>query len=173
MRNIAFIVGSLSRQSVNRHIAEHILKNAPADVQAEEIRIHDLPLYTQDLDEQAVPSYERVRNQLKRADAVLIVSPEHNRSIPAALKNILDIATRPFGQNLWANKKIAVVNASPGTYGGINAGVHLRQILQAVGADTLVAPEIYLSKASLNIDERTGAFLDKFAASFFNWVNKD
>ncbi|WP_233127094.1 NADPH-dependent FMN reductase [Rodentibacter sp. Ppn85] len=111
MTKVAFIVGSLSQRSINRHIANEILKNAPQGVEIEEIRIGDLPLYTQDLDSQSIPAYDRVRLQIKDAAAVLIVSPEHNRSVPAALKNVIDIASRPFGQNVWANKKVAIVTA--------------------------------------------------------------
>lgn len=170
MTKIAFIIGSLSQQSINRHVANEILKNAPQDIEIEEIQINDLPLYTQDLDDQTIPAYDRIRQQIKEAEAVLIVSPEHNRSVPAALKNVIDIATRPFGQNVWANKKVAIVAASPGAYGGINSGVDLRKIMHAVGANVLNQPEVYLSRASLEIDERTAGFLAKFANTFFQWT---
>ncbi|OOF81446.1 NADPH-dependent FMN reductase [Rodentibacter caecimuris] len=170
MTKVAFIVGSLSQRSINRNVANEILKNAPQGVEIEEIRINDLPLYTQDLDSQSILAYDRVRQQIKEAEAVLIVSPEHNRSVPAALKNVIDIATRPFGQNVWTNKKVAIVTASPGAYGGINSGVDLRKIMQVVGADVLNQPEVYLSRAGLEIDERTAGFLAKFASAFFKWV---
>lgn len=170
MTKIAFIVGSLSQQSINRNVANEILKNAPQGVEIEEIQINDLPLYTQDLDSQSIPAYHRVRQQIKEAAAVLIVSPEHNRSVPAALKNVIDIATRPFGQNVWTNKKVAIVTASPGAYGGINSGVDLRKIMHTVGANVLNQPEIYLSRAGLEIDERAGGFLAKFTNVFFQWA---
>lgn len=170
MTKIAIIVGSLSQKSLHRHLAQQIQQFASADMSCEYVEIGDLPLYTQDLDSQTIPSYERVRQQIGSADAVLILSPEHNRSVPAAVKNVLDIATRPAGQNLWKGKKVAVVTASPGAYGGINSGLHLRQILQAVGADVLNAPEVYLSRASFEIDERTQSFLQKFADAFYQWA---
>lgn len=170
MTKIALIIGSLSQKSINRNVAQIICQNAPQDVEIEEVQIGDLPLYTQDLDSQSIPAYDRVRNQIKNADAVLIVSPEHNRSMPAAVKNVLDIATRPFGQNVWAGKKVAVVTASPGSYGGINSGLHLRQSLHAAGATVFSAPEVYLSRASLELDERTKEFLAKFASAFFSWA---
>lgn len=169
MSRIALIIGSLSQHSINRQIARAICQNVPADIDIEEVQIHDLPLYTQDLDSQSPAAYERVRAQIRHADAVLIVSPEHNRSMPAAMKNVLDIVSRPFGQNQWAGKKVAVVTASPGAYGGINAGLHLRQSLQAVGANVLSAPEVYLSRASAEVDERTQGFLTKFATAFWAW----
>ncbi|STO53903.1 NADPH azoreductase [Canicola haemoglobinophilus] len=117
MTKIAVVIGSLSQNSLHRHIVNEILKSAPQGVEVEEVQINDLPFYTQDLDSQSIPAYDRVRAQLKSADAVLIASPEHNRSIPAALKNLIDLATRPFGQNVWTGKKVAVITASPGAYG--------------------------------------------------------
>lgn len=170
MTKIAMIVGSLSQKSINRHITQQLEQFAPTEVNCEYVEIGDLPLYTQDLDSQTIPAYDRVRQQISSADVVLIVSPEHNRSVPAAVKNVLDIATRPAGQNLWKGKKVAVVTASPGAYGGINSGLHLRQILQATGAEVLNAPEVYLSRASLEIDERTQGFLQKFADTFYQWA---
>lgn len=178
MTKIALVIGSLSRKSINRAVAEHIAAQAPEGVEIEEINIGDLPLYTQDLDGENVPAYERVRAQLKAADAVLMVSPEHNRTMPAALKNLIDIASRPSGQSVWAGKKVAVATASPGSYGGINAALHIRQSLQAMGADVLIAPEVFLSRASAALDngkvadERTAGFLNKFAAAFYAWAAK-
>lgn len=170
MRKIAIVIGSLSQNSLHRQLVNEILKSKPQDVEIEEVKIDDLPLYTQDLDDQNVAAYERVRAQLKRADAVLIASPEHNRSIPAAMKNLIDVATHPFGQNLWTAKKVAILTASPGVYGGINSGLDLRKVLGFCGAELLTQPEVYLSRASSEIDERTAGFLAKFAEVFFKWA---
>ncbi len=177
MSKIALIIGSLSQNSLNRKIANHIVKHLPSHITDDEVVISDLPLYTQDRDQTEIASYTRVREQINSANAVLIVSPEHNRSIPAAMKNVLDIASRPSGHNLWANKKVAVVTASPGSYGGINSGLHLRQSLQAVGADVFRSPEVYLSQAHTAVDEqgqvvneRTSQFLIKFSTAFADWV---
>ncbi|RRD41951.1 NAD(P)H-dependent oxidoreductase [Comamonadaceae bacterium OH3737_COT-264] len=179
MTRMALVVGSLAKKSLNRAIAHHITAQAPAGFAIEEVQIGDLPLYTQDLDGMEVPAYERVRAQLKAADVVLIASPEHNRSIPAALKNLLDIASRPAGQGLWGGKKVAILTASPGAYGGINSGLHLRQSLQAMGADLLIAPEVFLSRAHTALgedgqvsNESTAAFLDKFATAFYAWAGR-
>ncbi len=178
MTKIALVIGSLSKQSINRAVAEHIAAQAPAGVEIEEVQIGDLPLYTQDLDAESVPQYDRVRAQLKAADAVLIVSPEHNRAMPAAVKNIIDISSRPFGQSVWQGKKAAAITASPGSYGGINSGLQIRQSLQSLGADVLIAPEVFLSRANAALDngkvadERTAAFLNKFAAAFYAWAGQ-
>ncbi|PJK03141.1 NADPH-dependent FMN reductase [Lysobacteraceae bacterium NML91-0268] len=179
MTRITLVIGSLAQKSLNRAIARHITAQAPAGVDIDEVQIGDLPLYTQDLDSQAIPAYDRVRAQLQAADAVLIVSPEHNRSIPAAMKNLIDIGSRPFGHSVWSGKKVAIVTASPGAYGGINSGLHLRQSLQSLGADILIAPEVFLSRAHTALDEdgqvaseSTAGFLNKFAAAFYDWVGQ-
>ncbi|URL02253.1 NAD(P)H-dependent oxidoreductase [Avibacterium sp. 20-126] len=175
--NISLIIGSLSKQSINRSIANYIVAQFPAEVKVQEVRIDDLPLYTQDRDKESVAEYDRVREQIKMADAVLIVSPEHNRAIPAATKNIIDIASRPYGQNLWQGKKVAIVTASPSAYGGINAGLQIRQSLQSIGANVLISPEVFLSRATQALneqgevaDERTAGFLSKFAQTFIQWA---
>ena len=174
MPQIALIIGSLSQSSINRVVAEHLTAQAPAGVEIAEVPIGDLPLYTQDLDNQSLPVYERVRTQLKAADAVLIVSPEHNRTMPAAVKNLIDIASRPVGHNLWSGKKVAVVTASPGSYGGVHSGLQIRQSLQSLGAEVLISPEVFLSRANAAleqgkvVDERTVGFLNKFAV--YTWV---
>lgn len=178
MTQIALIIGSLSKQSLNRSIAEHIVAQAPEGFNINEVQISDLPLYTQDLDEQAIPAYDRVRDQLKAADAVLIVSPEHNRAMPAALKNLIDIASRPQGLSVWGGKKVAVVTASPGAYGGVHAGLQIRLSLQSLNADVLISPEVFLNRATDALengkvsDERTAGFLNKFAAAFYEWAAK-
>ncbi|MFZ7200779.1 NADPH-dependent FMN reductase [Avibacterium avium] len=177
MMNIALIIGSLSQKSINRSVANYIVSQFPTDVNVTEVRIDDLPLYTQDRDQVDVPEYDRVREQIKNADAVLIVSPEHNRAMPAATKNIIDIASRPYGQNLWQGKKVAIVTASPGAYGGINSGLQIRQSLQSIGANALTTAEVFLSKANQALneqgevaDERTAGFLSKFAQTFIQWA---
>ena len=176
MTRIALIVGSLAKQSLNRAVAQHIAAQAPDGIRVEEVQIDDLPLYTQDRDSETVAPYERVREALKAADAVLIVSPEHNRAMPAAVKNLIDVASRPHGQSVWNGKKVAVVTASPGSYGGLSCGLQIRQSLQALGANVLVSPEVYLSRAHTAVengavtDERTERFLNNFAQAFYGWA---
>lgn len=165
---IALIIGSLRKESINRKFAEYIGSQMPENVIVEEVNIADLPLYNQDYDDITIDSYERVREQLKAADAVLIVTPEHNRTMTAALKNVIDIASRPYKQSAWTDKKVALVTASPGSYGGINSGLDVRKSMQMLSAQMMVSPEVYLSQAtdSLNDDgsvtERTQKYLQKF-----------
>lgn len=165
---IALIIGSLRKASINRKFAQYIVSQMPENVTVEEVCIADLPLYNQDYDDTTIDSYERVRQQLTAADAVLIVTPEHNRTMPAALKNVIDIASRPYKESVWRHKKVALVTASPSNYGGINSGLDVRKSMQMLSAHMMVSPEVYLSQAtdSLNEDgsvtERTQKYLQTF-----------
>lgn len=176
---IALVIGSLRKDSVNRKVAEYLRSVAPDGTVFEEVRLDDLPLYNPDQDETEIAAYTRVRTQIQNADAVLIVSPEYNRSVPAAVKNLLDVASRPAGKSVWGGKKAAVVTASPGSYGGLSSGLQLRQILQTLGVTVLVNPEVYLSHAYDALDEqgklsnkRTLAFLKTFMDGFAAWLSK-
>lgn len=174
--NIALIIGSLRKASINRKFAEYIVSQIPDSIKVSEVNIADLPLYNQDYDDMTIDSYERVRAQLKAADAVLIVTPEHNRTMPAALKNVVDIASRPHGNSVWTGKKVAVVTASPSTYGGRSSGLDVRKSMQMLSAQMMISPEVYLGHAtdSLNEDgsvsERTQKFLQKFVDELVEFV---
>lgn len=179
MKNIGLIIGSLRKDSINRKYANAIvaeLGKIDSDLTISEIQIGDLPLYNQDFDDQTIDSYERVRKHIKDADAILIVTPEHNRTMPSALKNIIDIGSRPVGKSAWQGKKAAVVTASPGTYGGINSALDVRKSMQALGVTVMVNPEVYLAKATENLtdgkinSERTEQFLAKFAQRFAEFI---
>ena len=104
-KHIALVIGSLRRDSINRKVAQYIQNIAPSSWQITEVQIGDLPVYNQDFDEQSIAQYDRIRAQIAAADAVLFVTPEHNRSIPAALKNLLDVASRPACKGVWAGKR--------------------------------------------------------------------
>ena len=176
--HIALIIGSLRKESINRKFAEFIASQMPDNVDIKEVHIADLPLYNQDYDDTTIDSYERVRQQLKDADAVLIVTPEHNRTMPAALKNVVDIGSRPYTKSVWEHKKVAVITASPGSFGGINSGMDVRKSMQMLSAEVMIDPEIYLSRAtdSLNEDgsvsERTQKFLQGFVTEFIKFAGQ-
>lgn len=174
--NIALIIGSLRKESINRKFAEYIVSQMPDGINVDEVRIADLPFYNQDFDETTIESYERVRKQLKAADAVLIVTPEHNRTMPAALKNVVDIASRPYKESVWTHKKVAVVTASPGSFGGINSGLDVRKSMQMLSAQMMVDPEVHLSRATDSLNEdgsvspRTQKFLQRFVTDFVDFA---
>lgn len=175
---LALVIGSLRDASINRIYANHIVSQLPEHIEVEEVTISDLPLYNQDFDSQHIESYERVRSQIKAADALLIVTPEHNRTMPAALKNVIDIGSRPHKQGVWENKKVALVTAVPGTYGGRGSGLDVRKVMQSLSANMMVSPEVYLSHATESIEdgkvtsERTQEFLQKFIDALVKFVEE-
>ena len=178
-KNIALVIGSLRRDSINRKIALYIQSIAPSSWQITEVQIGDLPVYNQDFDNESIAAYDRVRQQLQSADAVLFATPEHNRSIPAALKNLLDVASRPAGKGVWAGKRAAVVCASPSTYGGLSSGLHLRQVLESLGVTVMISPEVFLSKAFDLFNQQgyfdnflSQAFLQKFVTAWDAWLEQ-
>ncbi|MFW2177493.1 MULTISPECIES: NADPH-dependent FMN reductase [unclassified Moraxella] len=169
---IAFIIGSLRKESFNRKVAEQVKAIAPASWEIEEVKLDDLPLYNQDFDEQTIDSYERVRKQIKQADAVIFFTPEYNRSLPACAKNVIDIATRPSGNNLWAGKKVAISTASMGGWAGSLSAVDLQKILFMLGSQvsTTMANfanvgQIFDEKGEMN-DQKSKQFLQKFVNDF-------
>lgn len=129
-RDVAVLVGSLRKESINRKLALALEKLAPASLRLEIVQIGDLPLYNQDLEDQgAPPSWVTFRDRIRAADAVLFITPEYNRSVPGVLKNALDVGSRPYGISAWNGKPGAVAGASPGVLGGFGAVHHLRQSL--------------------------------------------
>lgn len=151
--NIALIIGSLRKESINCKFAKYIVSQMPDHVNIKEVGIADLPLYNQNYDDTTIDSYERVRQQLKNADAVLIATPEHKRTMPAALKNIVDITSRPYKKSVWTHKKVTVVTASPGSFGGINSGLDVRKNMQMLSAQMMIDPETHLSRATDSLNE--------------------
>lgn len=122
------MVGSLSQHSLNRKIAHFLAQHAPENLQLNLIGIGDLPLYDRDSDENPPPQYARIRAQIAAADGTLWISPEHDGGIPAALKNAIDICSRPQGENLWPGKPLGVVTAAAAMAGGQRTGDQLRTI---------------------------------------------
>jgi len=177
---VAVIVGSLRKGSYTRLAARAIAALAPAELRFEFIEIGDLPLYNEDLEPSAVPeSWTRFRKQIKAADAVLFATPEYNRGLPAALKNALDVGSRPYGQSVYNEKPAAVVSVSPGAAGGFGANHQLRQSLVFLNMPALQQPEAYVGGASKLFDEAgklqnegTEKFLRTFASAFAAWIAK-
>lgn len=131
--NVAVLVGSNRLQSINRKLAQALVKLADAKVAAKLVRIDDLPMYNQDVESPLPVSVARFKAEIAAADALLIVTPEHNRSIPAVLKNAIDWGARPYGQSVWAGKPAAITGTSPGAIGAAIAQQHLRQVLGNLG----------------------------------------
>ena len=141
---VGYFIGSLSSDSVNRELAKALIRLAPEDLEFSEIPIGDLPLYCPDYDADYPPEAIAVKDAIRQADAVLFVTPEYNRSIPAALKNAIEWASRPYGQNAFDQIPAGVIGASLGPIGTALAQHNLRGILGHCNARQLTAPEAFV-----------------------------
>jgi chromate reductase len=176
--NVCVLVGSLRKASFSGMLANALISLAPSSLKLDVVEIGQLPFYNQDLDTDAPPApWTAFRECIKAADAVLFVTPEYNRSVPAVLKNALDVGSRPYGSSVWDRKPGAVVSSSPGAIAAFGANHHLRQSLVFLNVPTLQQPEAYLSHVDKLFDEHgklvsdgTGKFLQQFMQAFANWV---
>ena len=170
---VGYFVGSLSSTSVNRELSRVLVRVAPEDLELTEIPIGNLPLYSQDYDTNYPAEAVALKDAIHRSEAILFVTPEYNRSIPGALKNAIDWASRPWGQNAFDHVPTAVIGASPGAIGTALAQQSLRAVLSFCNARQMTAPEAYL-RFSPEIfpgngevaDKPTQVFLETFMAEF-------
>ena len=175
---IAVVVGSLRRDSFNRRLATAIVKLAPPEFTFKQLDLGDLPLYNQDDDENQAESVKRLKNGIESAQGVLFVTPEYNRSIPGVLKNAIDHASRPPGQNSCAGKPAGVLGASIGVMGTAMAQQHLRNILTFLGIPTLGQPEAYihvtddLFDEDGNIGAESRQFMQDWMDAYVAWVKR-
>ena len=176
---IAVFVGSLRQDSIHRKLANAITKLAPADFSFQQIQIGDLPMYNQDEEANPTAAVQRLKRDIAAAQGLLFLSPEYNRSVSAVLKNAIDTASRPYGQNAWAGKPAGLLSASPGPIGGALAQQHLRNILACLDVHTLAQPEMYLQIKDDFFDEAgnianpdTRKFLQSWMDRYVNWVKK-
>ena len=151
--HIAVIVGSLRKESWNRKLANAVALLAPAEFSFKEAEIGDLPLYNQDDDALQAAAAKRLKQEIEAAQGVLFVTPEYNRSIPGLLKNAIDHASRPRGQNSWDGKPAGIIGASVGSLGTALAQEHLRNILAHIGMPTLAQPEVFIQVKEGLFDE--------------------
>lgn len=177
IRDVAVLIGSLRKDSINRKVANALAELAPAALKCNIVDIGNLPIYNQDDDENPPAAWTQFRERIRMADAVLFVTPEHNRSVPAALKNAIDVGSRPYGKSAWSGKPGAVVTASPGGIGGFGANHHLRQSLVFLHVLAMAQPEAYIGGADKLFDEQgklvndgTRNFLRSFMQSFAAWI---
>lgn len=174
---VAVIVGSLRRDSINRKVANALAEVAPASLKLNPVDIGRLPLYNPDIEANAPGAWNEFRDVIKASHAVLFVTPEYNRSIPGALKNALDVGSRPSGSSVWSGRPGAVVSASPGAMGGFGASQHLRQCLVSLNVPAMAQPEVYLGGADKLFDpsgslinDGTRTFLRGFMQAYGAWV---
>jgi chromate reductase len=175
--SVGYFVGSLSAQSINRTLSKALIRIAPPGMKLTEIPIGDLPLYNRDFDTDYPAPARALKNSLGGVDAVLFVTPEYNRDIPGVLKNAIDWASRPWGDNSFAHKPSAVIGASPGKVGTAVAQQNLRSILSFCNSPQMNAPEAYIQFTPGLItddgeiqDETTERFLRDFMNEFEQFI---
>ena len=178
-RDIAILVGSLRKESLNRKTAKTLIEIAPKTLKLEIVEIGALALLNEDLEHDPPREWIEFRERLQRADGVLFVTPEYNRSVPGVLKNAIDVGSRPYGKNRFDGKPGGVISVSPGAVGGFGANHHLRQSLVFLNVPVLQQPEAYLHGAGKFFDESgkmtneaTREFLGKFLDAYAAWVEK-
>ena len=145
MSKVGIVVGSIRKNSFSEQLAKNLAELFPEGHETEFIEIANLPLYNQDSDEDVPEVYTTFRETIKGLDAVVFVTPEHNRSFPAALKNALDVGSRPYGSNVWDGKPALIVSQSPSNLSGFGANHHLRQVLAFLNMPVVQQPEVYIA----------------------------
>ncbi|TNM38484.1 NAD(P)H-dependent oxidoreductase [Nocardioides albidus] len=175
---VGYFVGSLSSTSINRVLAQALINLAPADLEFTEIPIGTLPLYSPDFDADYPPEARALKDAIAASDAVLFITPEYNRSIPGALKNAIDWASRPWGQNSFDHVPAGVIGASVGQIGTAVAQQSLRGVLSFCNARQMTAPEAYIHfdpDAYVDgqvTDEGTADFLRGYISEFRDHVER-
>ena len=170
---VAIIVGSNNSNSINRQYAQALARLLPAHFNVSYPQIDDLPMYSLDLEGERSASVNRFTSEIGTADAVLIVTPEHNRSLPAVLKNAIDWGSKPMDKNVWFNKPVAITGTSPGAMGPALAQQHLRQIMGILGSVVLggeayiqFKPELITAEGDIGPNSRDflQAYIDRFVS---------
>src|ERR1700749_3585441 len=151
---VAVFVGSLRKASLTRKAAKALIAAAPAGLDCEIVAFGDLPVYDEDIEEKTPASWARVRKAVQAADAVLFVTPEYNRSIPGGLKNLIDVASRPQGRNMWDGKPAGVVSVTPYKLGAFGANHALRQTFVFLNMFAMQQPEAYIGNAADLFDKK-------------------
>ena len=176
---VGYLVGSLAKASINRKLAVALTRLAPSELAMREIPIGDLPLYSYDYDADYPPAGRALKDAIAAVDAVLFVTPEYNRSIPGALKNAIDWASRPWGQNSFARKPSAVIGASPGKIGTAVGQQHVRSIMAFCNSPMFNQIEAYIEfTPNLVSDdgtvtvESTREFLASYLQEFHGYISR-
>lgn len=173
---IGVVVGSIRKDSINKQLANGLIKLFPKNFSFKFIKMDDLPLYNQDLDGKQPEPVNRLKKEITDCDALIFLTPEYNRSMPGVLKNALDHGSRPYGQNSWANKPAGVLGASVGTMGTALAQQHLRNVLAYLDTPTLNQPEVFIhAKEGFfdkdgHINDTSNKFLQGWVDKYMAWV---
>ncbi|MEO6380545.1 MAG: NAD(P)H-dependent oxidoreductase [Nitrobacter sp.] len=175
--SVAVIVGSLRKESFSLKIAKALTGLAPPSLQLDIVTLGGLSFYNQDLEATPPTDWVNFRERVKKADAVLFVTPEYNRSVPGVLKNAIDVGSRPYGQSVVNGKPGGVISNSPGALGGFGANHHLRQSLVFLNVPVLQQPEAYVGGVGDAFDDKGDLvkaplreFLENYIKAFGVWV---
>jgi chromate reductase len=177
--SIGLLVGSFASDSINRRLADALVRLAPPSLSFEDIPIDEVGLYSRDFDADYPPEARALKSRIEAVDGILFVTPEYNRDIPGALKNAIDWASRPWGSNSFDRKPTAVIGASPGKIGTAVAQQNLRSVLSYLNAPQMNAPEAYIEFTEGLVDEDgrvtvpdTEEFLRTFMSEFATFVER-
>jgi chromate reductase, NAD(P)H dehydrogenase (quinone) len=176
---VGYLIGSLAKASINRKLAKALVRLAPSELKMVEISFKELPLYSYDYDTDFPPAARAFKDAIASVDAVLFVTPEYNRSIPGGLKNAIDWASRPYGQNSFTRKPSAIIGTSPGAIGTAVAQQSLRSVLafcnspqmNAIEAYIQFTPDLITDDGMVSV-ESTEKFLRNFMAEFHTFIGR-
>lgn len=179
-RRVAVIVGGLRKDAFSGRVAKALQALQPPTINLEIAEIRDLPLYNQDLETENPPaSWTQFRNRIRDSDAILFVTPENNRGVPSALKNAVDVGSRPWGKSVWDGKPCGIVSTSPTPLGGFGANHQLRQNLSYFAMHLLQQPEMYLGGVDKLVDatgkvadDKTRELFTKYLAALATWIER-
>ena len=179
-RKVAVLIGSLRKESFNRKMANALIAIGQPPLEFEIVEIGHLPLFNQDFEADLPQVIRAFKEKIASFDAVLFVTPEYNRSVPGALKNAIDVGSRPYGKSAWAGKPVGVISVSPGAIGGFGANHHLRQSFVFLDMPAMPQPEAYIGGAAKLFDEKgtlvddsTREFLQKYLQTFAQWIERN
>ena len=180
-RRVAVLIGSLRKEAFSRRLAEAMRSLQPASLELEFVDIGGLALYNADLEtESPPPAWSEFRKKVAACDAMLFVSPEYNRGMPASIKNAIDVASRPYGKAVMAGKPCAVATTSPGALGGFGANHMIRQCVMFMDMPMMQQPELYVGQVDKVIEpggkvanDATRQLLEKFLAKFADWIERN
>jgi len=177
--SILGFAGSLRKDSYNKALLRAAMELKPKDAKLEIFDLGGIPPFNQDLEARMPDKVKKFKAKIRAADAILIATPEYNYSIPGVLKNAVDWASRPYGDNSFEGKPVAVMSASPGMLGGARAQYHLRQVLVFLNMHPLNRPEVFVPYADDKIDEKGRVTDDKtrekireLLESLVDWTKK-
>lgn len=181
-KSIGVFVGSLRKDSNSKKIAKLVIDLLPSGYDGSIIKIDRLQFYNQDFDDDNKLPYSFIafRKVIEDLDGFIFVTPEYNRSIPALLKNALDVASRPAGFNKWSGKPAGIISSSKGLIGGFGANHHLRQCLTFLNVPTMQQPEAYITGLMPGSFDASGRFveegkqqlLEKFVKAYVDWFDQ-